>query len=253
MTLSARRAVVYVGIVAVVGLVWVVLTATSAVAPIILPAPGGVLRSLARMAADPPAVLGPVWRTFEETAAAFGVATAVAIPLGTVIGASPLLHRAFEPVLATLAVLPLVILYPVLAASMGLGMPSKIALGAVYAFFPVVISTCRAASQVDAGLVAAARSMGAGRLAVAEHVVLPAIASRIAPGLRVGLGLALVTVIAGEFIAGLGGVGYQLAAASQRLDSPTLFAWVVVAIALTVVVNVAFGFPTAVLEKGVNR
>ena len=64
---------------------------------------------------------------------------------------------------------------------------------------------------------------------------------------------ALVTVIASEFIAGAAGIGYQLGTASQSLDSPGLFAWIVIACLVTVAVNLLFSLTTHVLQKGVTR
>jgi len=72
-------------------------------------------------------------------------------------------------------------------------------------------------------------------------------------GLRVGLGLALVTVIAGEFISGAQGVGYELGMSSQMLDTPTLFAWILIACALTALVTAVFSLCSILVRKGVHR
>jgi ABC-type nitrate/sulfonate/bicarbonate transport system permease component len=108
-------------------------------------------------------------------------------------------------------------------------------------------------SQVDRSLLEAMRSMGARGTRVVRAVVLPYALPGIVAGLRIGFGLALVTVIAAEFIAGSAGVGYELAATSQGYHSADLFAWVALTVALTVVANMAFTTLTLALERTIRR
>ena len=101
----------------------------------------------------------------------------------------------------------------------------------------------------------AASTMGASRRQRLGSVVVPLIFPPVLASVRVALGLALVTIIAEKFISGAAGVGYQLASAAptQMLDTPTLFAWIVVACALTVLVNLAFTLLGAAAQKGIYR
>jgi ABC-type nitrate/sulfonate/bicarbonate transport system permease component len=248
-----RRPLTYGVTVAAVLAVWELLAATGAVAPLLLPPPAGVWRALAQLAATPSRVLTPVATTLRETATAFGIATLIALPLGLAIGSSRVLRRAYEPVLTSVNALPLVVLYPVLAATLGVGSPSKIVLGVLYGFFPMVIATMRATANVDGRLVTAARTMGATRLQRIRSVTFPAILGSVLAAMRVSLGLALVTVIAAEFISGAAGIGYQLGVTSQSLDGPGLFAWIVIACLVVIVVNLVFTAATAVLQKGLHR
>lgn len=250
---SRQRWLTYTATVAVVLAVWVLLSATGAVQPLLLASPAQVWTAFGQLAATPAHIFTPVGVTVRETATAFGLAALVAVPLGVLVGSSRLLRRAYEPLFTSANALPLVILYPVLAATLGVGSASKTALGLLYAFFPMAIATMRATAHVDRELLAAAGTMGAGRATRTVTVVGPAILAPLFAGMRVALGLALVTVIAAEFISGAAGVGYELGAASQSLDTPTLFAWIVVACLLTVVVNLLFSLVTAGLQKGVYR
>lgn len=251
--ISVRRLLTYGATVAAVLGAWELLAATGAVAPLLLPPPVDVWRALAQLAAAPSRVLGPVAATLRETATAFGIAAVIALPLGLAIGSSRVLRRAYEPILTSVNALPLVVLYPVLAATLGVGSRSKIVLGLLYAFFPMVIATARATANVDGRLITAARTMGATRLHWIRSVTLPAILGSVLAGMRVSLGLALVTVIAAEFISGAAGIGYQLGVTSQSLDSPGLFAWIVVACLVVILINLVFTVATTVLQKGVRR
>ncbi|MFI0350066.1 ABC transporter permease [Actinomadura sp. 9N407] len=251
--IAPRRVLVYAGTVSAVLAAWWILAATGAVAPLLLPSIGSVWQVLAALAGEPSRLVEPIGTTLRETGAAFAIAALLALPIGVLTGSSRLLRRAYEPFLTSLNALPLVILYPVLAATLGVGSQSKIVLGTLYAFFPIAIAAVRATANVDARLIVAARTMGATRGQWLRAVVLPAVLGPVLAAMRVSLGLALVTVIAAEFIAGAAGIGYQLGTTSQGLDSPGLFAWIVIACLVTVAVNLLFSATTHLLQKGVQR
>ena len=248
-----RRLLAYGVVLVAVLLPWWAVTAAGAVAPLTLPPPATVASALGELLADPGTWASAVAVTVGRTASGFGLAALVAVPLGVFLGRSRLLGRAYEPLLATLAAVPLVVLYPVLSATLGIGTASKVTLGCLYAFFPIAIAAVRAAGQVDPELLTAMRSMGAAPSRLAGSVVLPSALPGIVSGLRVGLGLALVTVIAAEFIAGDAGVGYRLAAAGQGYRSADLFAWVALAVVLTIVVNALFTLFATLLERSIRR
>jgi ABC-type nitrate/sulfonate/bicarbonate transport system permease component len=248
-----RRPAVYAGVILVTLLAWWLLTVSGAVGPLLLASIPDVLTSLGSLMQHPSDIVEPIAVTVAETAIAFAIALVVGVSLGLVVGSSALLRRAYEPLATGLSAVPLVILYPVLAAALGVGSPSKVVLGALYAFFPVVISTIRAVSRVDGGLISASQAMGAGRGQIMRSVVAPAVVVPVISSLRVAWALALVTIIAAEFIAGSHGVGYQLGAASQLLDTPLLFAWIVLAILLITVVNVLFTALSRLTLKGIER
>ncbi|MDP9026229.1 MAG: ABC transporter permease subunit, partial [Actinomycetota bacterium] len=200
MTVVWRRPVTYLAVIVAVLVVWILLTATGAVKPILLASPVDVWARLVFLAKTPIAIFQPIAVTLGEVGVAFVIAAVLAIPVGVITGSSELLRQAYTPLLTTLNALPLVILYPVLAATLGIGSESKVALGALYGFFPIAIATAQAAAQVDRRLLIASEVMGASRGQRIQSVTLPAIAGPIVSGMRVSLALTLVTIIAGEFI-----------------------------------------------------
>ncbi len=215
----------------------------------LLASPAAAWTAFRQLAAEPLHILRPVGVTVRETALAFGLALLLAVPVGVAIGSSRTLRRAYEPLFTSVNALPLIILYPVLAATLGIGSGSKTALGLLYAFFPIVITSMRATAHVDRDLLVAAAAMGAKGGQRIRSVVAPSILAPLFASMRVALGLALVTVIAAEFISGSGGVGYELGAASQSLDTPGLFAWIIVACLLTICINLLFSVITAGYRK----
>ncbi|WP_417563913.1 ABC transporter permease [Microbacterium sp.] len=251
--ITLRRGATYVGVVAFVIVVWVALTTFGSIRPFLLASPSAVLSSLGRLMATPERILQPIGVTLAETGIAFAIATGAGVILGVVVGSSKLLVAAYEPMVTTLSALPLIILYPVLAATLGVGSPSKVAIGALYGFFPIAISTMRAVARVDTTLLTASRTMGGRGLGLVGSVMIPAISPAVIAAMRVAMSLSLVTIIAAEFISGAAGVGYQLAAASQGLDTPGLFSWVLIVVVLTIVVNILFALITTALRKGIER
>jgi ABC-type nitrate/sulfonate/bicarbonate transport system permease component len=250
---SRARAFVYGAVLLVVVAAWFLLTATAVVKPILLASPADTWGALVALLREPNELVDAVTVTLGETLVAFLIAAAAAVPLGVLVGSSALMSRAQEPVLTSVGALPLVILYPAIAAIVGIGSSSKVVIGCLYAFFPMAIAALRAAATIDRRLVVAGAVMGASRTQLLSHVMLPAIAAPVIGSMRVAAGLALVTIIAGEFISGSEGVGYQLGVASQGLDTPGLFAWVTVACAVTIAVNGAFSVVTNTVQKGVTR
>jgi len=244
-----RRGVVYVATVAAVLAAWELLSATGTVKPLLLASPSSTWHALAHI----DGIATPVFTTLRETGSAFLIATVLAVPIGLLVGNSDLHTRAYEPVLTSVSALPLVVLFPVFAATFGIGSTSKIVLGTLYAFFPMAIATSRAAHAVDRRLIVAGRTMGASRAQRLTSIVVPVILPPLLASMRVSLGLAVVTVIAAEFISGAEGIGFELGRYSQLLDTPTLFAWIVVACALTVAINITFTALAAVAQKGMNR
>lgn len=244
-----RRGAVYAATVVGVLAIWELLSATRTVKPLLLASPASTWQAMGHIHG----IWEPTLTTLREMGLAFLVATVLAVPVGLLVGGSRLLGRAYEPVLTSLGALPLVVLFPVFAASLGIGSASKLVLGALYAFFPMAIATLRATQAVDRRLLTAGRTMGASPTQRMTSIVVPAILPPLLASMRVSLGLALVTVIAAEFISGAEGIGFELGHYSQLLDTPSLFAWIVIACALTIAVNITFTALTAVAQKGINR
>lgn len=244
-----HRVAAYLAVVVVVIAVWFLLTSSGAVNRLLLASPADTLTALRGLFDDTGLLRSALLTTLGEVIVAFLIASAIGVPLGVLIGRVPLLTRAYEPLLGNLSAVPLVLLFPLLVGLLGLGGGSKIALGALYGFFPIAIASIRSGQNVDRTLETAARAMGARGQSLLGLVILPSIVPGVVAGLRVGLGLATVTVIAGEFISSFGGLGYQLAQAGEGLQTPRLFAWIVVTLGFTVILGVSM----SILGYGVDR
>ena len=169
----------------------------------------GALVAMWRVPELPP-LAEHVWLTLREIGAAYGVAVAAGLWLGFLLGLRRTVGRVYEPLLAALYAVPSVVWYPSLMLFFGLGPASKIAVGVLLGFFPIVVSVLAGIRQVPETLVTVARSMGAGPWTVFHKVMLPAMASTMVGGLRAGLALSVVGVLVGEILGSRAGVGYVI-------------------------------------------
>lgn len=204
---------------------WQVVTSVFAVPTFILPSPLAIIHR----AAEVPHMLGSnLWVTLVEVVVGFAIGAAVSIPLGVVLVYSQIMERVIYPFLVAFQATPKVALAPILVVWFGFGPSSKIVLALVTAAFPIVINTVIGMNQTPREMVQLMRSLRASPWQVFAKVRLPLAAPYIFGGLKIGITLAVVGAVVGEFIASNSGLGYLLLTANNNLDTPMLFAVVVI-------------------------
>lgn len=166
--------------------------------------------------------------------------TVLAIPLGLVCGRSARLDAVFAPVLYFLYPLPKVVLLPVLIVLMGLADAPKIALIALTIFFQVLVTVRDAAKAVPEDSIESVRSLGAGRLDVYRHVVVPATLPELFTALRISSGTAVAILFFAESLAGSTGLGYFIVNSWALLDYPRMFAGIIAMAVLGVILYELF-------------
>jgi NitT/TauT family transport system permease protein len=133
-------------------------------------------------------------------------------------------RAAIEPYIAFIFPVPKITLLPFLLIILGVGEPAFVLTGATSAFFQIVISTLGGVQTLDPRLLEAGRSYGAHGARLFWKVILPAALPSIFTGLRLGLGLALVSLVAVEFIAAKSGLGHLVYRHWQMLSTPEMYA-----------------------------
>jgi NitT/TauT family transport system permease protein len=208
---------------------WEALVRLRGIAPIYLPAPSSVLGYLWRMIADGsmPYHLGI---TLLRIFVGFALAAVCGILLGVVMGMSRTVARVADVWIAALYPLPKISLIPLLIIWVGTGEAYKIVISAVSAFFPIVISTYAGIRQTDRGLIKAAKDLGANARQIQLKVVIPAAVPSIFAGLHLGMGVAIILVVAAEMIGGSsqGGMGWLLISSGQVMETEKVFASLIV-------------------------
>lgn len=169
-----------------------------------------------------------VW--FKDTGASLGrvltgftLGTALAIPIGFLMGWYTIARGLFEPWIQFFRTVPPLAIIPLAIVLMGIGEQPKVFVIFLAAFLSCVISTFQGVISVDKTLINAARVLGAGDGRIFAKVVVPASTPFILVGMRVGLGSAWATVVAAELIAAQGGLGYRMQNAQIYYDMPTIF------------------------------
>jgi NitT/TauT family transport system permease protein len=153
------------------------------------------------------------WGHITETGTAFLVALTIAIAAGLTIGLMLGMNRTaaevFEPFLLAGNSIPKIALYPIVLLIFGIGMPAKIAFGAIHGVVPVAIFTLTACGNVPPILIRTASAMRLTRCDTVRSVLLPALPD-IFSGVRIGFSLTLIGTILGEMFGSQGGLGYLL-------------------------------------------
>jgi ABC-type nitrate/sulfonate/bicarbonate transport system permease component len=162
--------------------------------------------------------------TLYRMAIGFVLGAASAIALGAVLALSPLARQTIEPTIELLRPLPIPALIPPLILFLGLDDPMKIAVVAFTVFFPVFVNTLYGALAIEPTYRAVAATFGISGLASLCTVLLPATLPFIFAGLRISLGLAFVSVVAAEMVAGDSGIGYYITSTQYAGRGADMFA-----------------------------
>ncbi|TQL70649.1 NitT/TauT family transport system permease protein [Nocardioides albertanoniae] len=155
--------------------------------------------------------------------AGFVLGTALAIPVGFLMGWYGIARGLVEPWVQFFRTIPPLAIIPLAIVLMGIGEPPKIFVIFLAAFLVCVISTYQGVVNIDRTLVNAARVLGARDAGIFLRVVVPATTPFILVGMRVGLGSAWATLVAAELIAAQEGLGFRMQNAQLYYDLPTIF------------------------------
>jgi NitT/TauT family transport system permease protein len=166
--------------------------------------------------------------TAQEIALGFGLSIVLGIPLAIAVVYSRIFERVAFPFMVSLQTIPKVALAPILVMWLGYGILPKIMVAFLISFFPIVISAVVGMRATEKEMIYLVQSMGASELTTFLKIRLPKALPSIFGGLKVGIGQAVVGATVGEFIAAEHGLGYLQLISQVRLDTPLLFAAVVV-------------------------
>jgi NitT/TauT family transport system permease protein len=224
---------------------WKAIVVVGGYPPFILPPPESVaVRFVDAWASG---VIGPhAAATLVEIALGFAVGAGLALAVGYLLARSPLAERLLSPYLVAAQATPILALAPLLALWFGPGLTSKVVICALIVFFPVAVATMVGIRSVDARLLELARSLRATRRQIVLTLEIPAALPNILGGMRVGVTLAVVGAIVGEWAGAERGLGVLVNLARGSLfDIPLMFATLVtialVGVALYVVVVLVEG------------
>jgi NitT/TauT family transport system permease protein len=164
----------------------------------------------------------------------FAISALVAIPLGILVSAFRFGARSLYPLLIFTHAIPIVAVAPVIAVVVGTGMPARLLICVLIAFFPITVATATGILQTSDALLDLGRATGASLLDEMLSIRLPYAVPFIFGGLRIGISAAVVGTVVGEFVTANEGLGYEIIQTTANFNIPTAAA----AVILVAIINV---------------
>ncbi|WP_246074437.1 ABC transporter permease [Nonomuraea terrae] len=205
--------------------VWWVVSAARLVEPYLVPSPGSTLQVMRDKAGY---IWHHGWVTTYETLLGFAIAVAVGVLAAVIMVYSSTVEKTLYPVLLFAQVVPKIAIAPLFIVWLGFGIAPKIVVAVLIAFFPVVISMVTGLKSVDPEMVQLSATMGAGPLQTFVKIRFPASLPHLFSGLKVAVTLAVTGAVVGEFVGANEGLGFVILQANGNLDTPMLFAGLIV-------------------------
>jgi len=165
--------------------------------------------------------------TLVETLVGFFVAVVVGLAFGLLLHFSVLAKRSLYPLLIASQSIPTVVLAPVFVLVLGFGLWPKVAVVALFCFFPIVVSTIDGLTGVDREYIRMMLTLDATRMGIFRRVEFPSALPQIFTGTRVAATYAAIGAVFGEWAGSQAGLGWQMLQAKGRLDTALVFADIV--------------------------
>jgi NitT/TauT family transport system permease protein len=218
-------------------IVWVAVSATGTVPEQFLPSPAAVWQAGVDMARAG-TLATDTWASLRRVLIGFGLAIAVSVPLGVVMGGFAAGQALFEPVVGLLRYLPASAFIPLLTIWLGIGEPSKVMLLFIGTVFFNTLMTADVVRQVPRAQIDVSYTLGARRGEVLRKVVLPHALPGMIDCVRVNAAAAWNFVVVAELINSEQGLGYRIARSQRFLASDRIFAILVVIALIGVAIDV---------------
>lgn len=210
----------------------------------ILPSPITIVDELIGMSAD-----GTLWTHLGITAfrvfSGFLIGVAAALVIGSIVGYFNLFEKIMDPIIQAFRSIPGLAWVPLFILWLGIGEPSKVLLIAVGVFFPVYLNIVSGIQGVDRKLIEVGRIYKFTASQTLRKIILPASLPSFIVGIRSGLGLGWMFVVAAELMGASKGIGYLLVL-GQNTYSPEL---VIASIVLFAVLGKATDSLLKLVEK----
>ncbi|HTL76467.1 MAG TPA: ABC transporter permease [Casimicrobiaceae bacterium] len=208
-------------------LAWHWLTILLHVDPIVFPGPMPVARALVAGLASG-AYGHHFWITFKEVLGGFAIGCGAGLVLGAVISQFRILEKTVFPYFVALQTVPKLAIAPLFVVWFGFGLESKIVIGGLISFFPMIVNVIEGLQSTDRRQIDMLRAAGANSWQVFRMVKIPNALPFIFVGLDIGIVLAVLGAIVGEFVGAQGGIGFMILQYNFQLETAKVFALIVV-------------------------
>jgi len=211
-------------VLATVLLLWQAIVSGLGIAEFIFPSPWQIAREFIAFKG---ALLEAAWKTFWVTMLGFGLAIAVGVLLGFLVGSSRLAYTALYPLMVAFNAVPKAAIVPILVVWFGIGLGPGILTAFLISFFPITVNIATGLATLEPELEDVLRVLGARRWDVLVKVGLPRSMPYFFGSLKVAITLAFVGTVLAEMTAGDSGIGYLINSAGSQQRIPLAFAGLV--------------------------
>ena len=171
---------------------------------------------------------GTIWKhliiTLWESMLAFVIGSTLGVLVGFWFARQPLIAAIFDPYVKMMNALPRVVLAPIFALWLGLGIWSKVALGVTLVFFIVFFNVYQGVKEVSTTVLDNGRMLGMNDRQLMRHVYWPSALSWMFSSLHTSVGFAVVGAVVGEYLGAAAGLGYLIQQAEGIFDVAGVFA-----------------------------
>jgi NitT/TauT family transport system permease protein len=206
---------------------WAVATAAEWVRPIFLPSPGQVWDRLNTLASS-----GQLWDDLRistyRIAVGFALATAMAVPIGVVIGAYRFWEAALEPLVDFIRYMPVVAFVPLTILWAGTGDGQKFLIIWIGTFFQQVLLIMDNTKRVPLDFVDIGRTFGMKDRSILTRIIVPSAAPGVWDSMRISLGWAWTWLVLAELVAATSGLGYRITTAQRFFQTDTIIGYILV-------------------------
>lgn len=167
------------------------------------------------------------WVTTQEIVGGYILAVVVSIPLALAVARSRFVEESVYPVIVFLQIIPKIAIAPLFIIWLGFGFLPKLLIVFLLCFFPIVVSSVAGFKSVDPEVMDFAHTTGASSWKMFFKIRLPQALPEIFTGLKVGAALSATAAVVAEFVAADRGLGYLLQQYNGQLETPMVFAIIV--------------------------
>lgn len=229
------------GLIALLFLLWWVMTGLGLVSPIFLPSPTAVVRELVRQLSE-----GILWQDVQASVYRITVgwllSTLFALPIGILMGNFRFFEGLFEPFIDLVRYMPAVAFVPLTILWAGVGDTQKFIILFIGTFFQEVLMIMDNVKTVPYEMIQVSYTFGLNKWEALRKVVLPAALPGIWDTFRITLGWAWTYLVVAELVAANVGLGYRIMRAQRFLQTDTIILGILVIGALGLVTDYAFKF-----------
>ncbi|MGR8927327.1 ABC transporter permease (plasmid) [Rhizobium leguminosarum] len=205
--------------------VWWVATITGWVKPIFLPSPGAVWAKMMELAVD-----GTLWTdagiSIYRMLVGFLIASALAIPIGIMIGCFKTWEAAIEPFVDFVRYMPVVAFVPLTILWAGTSDIQKFVIIFIGTFFQQVLMVMDSVKRVPTDFVGLGRTLGMSETKILRRIVLPSALPGIWDTLRISLGWAWTWLVLAELVAATSGLGYRIVVSQRYFQTQTIIGYI---------------------------